>query len=175
MEIQIISLLIAFAAVVVGPIVTYFIAKNNLEFQFRTIIKEKWVDKLGETSHLFLTSVLEWIEKYQSIVDGSSRVENPNREIDRMFDNINSSIVKLQLLLVKEKENQKNILDLIDTIKSIVNKKLFDDKTINDLRTIHQEMVDKLNSLFHQERTKMADTFRKNKLKEFWKKFKNLE
>lgn len=175
MKIQLISLLIAFAAVIVGPIVTYFISKNNLEFQFRTIIKEKWVDRLGEASHLFLTSVLEWIEKYRGIVDGSAKVENPHREIDRMFDNINSSIVKLQLLLDKGKEDQNDILDLIDKMKLIVNEKLFDDKTISELRTLHQEMVDKLNSLFHQERTKMADTFRKNKLKEFWERFKTLE
>ena len=175
MEIQLISLAIAFAAVIVGPIVTYQIAKKNFEFQFRTIIKEKWVDRLGEASHLFFTSVLEWIEKYRGIVDGSAKVESPHREIDRMFDNINSSIVKLQLLLDKEKENQKDILDLIDKMKSIVNEKLFDDKTINELRSLHQEMVAKLNSLFHHERTKMANTFRKNKLKEAWQKFTRLE
>ena len=175
MSTETISLLIALAAVIVGPIVTYQITKKNLEFQFRTIIKEKWVDRLGEASHLFLTSVLEWIEKYRCIVDGSALVENQHSEIDRMFDNINSSIVKLQLLLDREKENQKEILELINKIKLIVDEKLFDEKTISELKTSHQDIVDKLNNLFHEERTKMADIYRRNRVKEIWEQLKNLD
>jgi hypothetical protein len=175
MDTEITSLLIALAAVIVGPIVTYLITKKNLEFQFRTIIKEKWVDKLTEASHSFLSNTIEWIEKYRGIKDGSAKTIKPEQEIDRMLDNINSSIVKLQLLLDKEKDDQNAILINAITIKDLVNKKLFDEITINNLRTCHEEMIDRLNKLFHQERTKMADTFRKNKMKEYWEKFKNLE
>lgn len=171
MSTEIISLAIAFAAVIIGPIVTYHITKKNLEFQFRTIVKEKWVDKLGEASQIFLSSVLEWIEKYRGIQDGSSKIENPHREIDRMFDNINSSIIRLQLLLDKKKDDQNAILIGVIKIKDVVNKKLFDEITINKLRIYHEEIIDRLNELFHQERTKMANTFRRKK-KEIikWKK-----
>ncbi len=54
MAVQIISLVIALLAVIVGPIITYRITKKNLEFQFRSMTQGGWIDKLEATSLSFL-------------------------------------------------------------------------------------------------------------------------
>ena len=92
MTIQVLSLIIALLAVIVGPIISYRIAKKNLEFQFRSMTQEKWVDKLEKASHSFLCFTLEWIEKYRGLIDGSAQNKEPVPEINRTFDGINSSI-----------------------------------------------------------------------------------
>ena len=53
MTVQILSLMIAMLAVIVGPVVTYRITKKNLEFQFRTLIQENWINKLELSAHSF--------------------------------------------------------------------------------------------------------------------------
>lgn len=160
MTIQIISLVIALFAVIVGPIISYRIAKRNLEFQFRLSVPIKWLDKLEEAAHLFLYSSLEWIEKYPALQDGSSKVEFPNREIDRMLDSLGSSIIKLQLLLDTKKPLQQEILNNVITIKDIINKKTFDGGSISKLRTAHEIIVEKVKTVLQEERSKITKVFR---------------
>jgi len=160
MTIQILSLVIALLAVIVGPYITYRITKKNLEFQFRTMIKEHWVKKLEDAAHIFLNTTSEWMNKYPMIQDGSWHVKDPNQEIDRMLDLIHSSIIKLQLLLNIEKKEQSAILDKVAIISSIVHSKVYDDNSIRTLRKTHDEMIDSLQIIFHKERTKIADIFR---------------
>jgi len=102
MTIQIITLIITLIAVIVGPIVTYRITKKNLEFKYLSMTQGKWIEKLEESSHSFLNSILEWIEKYPALEDGSRQSKEPNAEIDRMFDAINSSIIRLQPTVIRQ-------------------------------------------------------------------------
>jgi len=160
MTIQILSLLIALLAVIVGPIITYRITKKNLEFQFRTLIKEHWVSKLEDVAHTFLNCTSEWMNKYPVIRDGSWYVENSNKEIDRMLDTINSSIIKLELLLDINKKDQAVILEKVADMTAIIHSKVYDDNSINTLRKNHDNIIDSLQKIFHKERTKIADIFR---------------
>jgi len=160
MTIQIISLLIALLAVLVGPFITFYVTKKNLAFQFRSLVKEHWVNKLEDAAHSFLNSTSEWMNKYPVISDGSWQVENPNKEIDKMLDTINSSIIKLQLLLDTNKNSQGVILDKVAAMAAIIHSKVYDENSINTLRKNHNDVIDSLQEIFHKERTKMADTFR---------------
>lgn len=160
MAIQIISLLIALLAVIVGPIITYRVTRKNLEFQFRTMIKEHWVNKLEDTAHIFLESTSEWINKYPGIQDGSWQVINPNQEIYRMLDSIHSSIIKMELLLDVNKKEQSMILEKMAVMSSIIHSKVYDDNSIEILRNNHGEIIESLQIIFHSERTKIAKIFR---------------
>ncbi len=163
MTIQIISLIIALLAVIAGPIITYRITKKNLEFQFRTMTQGGWIDKLEETSVSFLSFTLEWIEKYRALEDKVRKNpvsgESVNSEIDRIMNGINSSIIKLQLLLDSEKTDQKIISDNIIEMKSLVNSKKFDDPTISRLKECHDNIISKLKMIFHQERKKISKIY----------------
>ena len=161
MEVQILSLIVALLAVIVGPYVTYLITKKNLEFQFRTLIQEKWVTKLEDAAHSFLNSSSEWISKYPMLQDGSWEVKEPNKEIDRMLDSINSSIIKLEFLLDIEKENQALILEKVASMTSIIHSKVYDENSLSTLRKNHDTIISMLQKIFHEERTKMAKVFRK--------------
>lgn len=160
MTIQILSLLIALLAVLVGPILTYKKTKQQFEFQFRTSIKEHWVNSLEIAAHSFLLSTMEWIERYPALREASNITSVTNNEIDKMLKEINSSIIKLQLLLDEIKEEQKTILDNVTQIKSIVNKKEYDHNTIQTLRNHHDKIISTLKIIFHNERTKIAKLFR---------------
>ena len=160
MTIQIISLIIALLAVIVGPLITYRITKKNLEFQFRTMIKEQWVNKLEEAALLFLNTSSEWINKYPLIQNGSWQVENPNKEIDRMLDTINSAIFKLEFLLNDKKIDQELILKNVASMTSIIHSKVYDENSLSVLRANHSEIIDTLRKIFHDERSKMTDIFR---------------
>jgi|SRR3990172_13252329 len=160
MTIQIISLVIALLAVIVGPIITYRITKKNLEFQFRALIKEHWVSKLEDVAHTFLNCTSEWMNKYPVIGDGSWHVENPNKEIDRMLDTINSSIIKLELLLDINKKDQAVILEKVAAMTTIIHSKVYDDNSVSTLRKNHDEIIDNLQKIFHRERIQMANIFK---------------
>ncbi|MBM3712523.1 MAG: hypothetical protein FJW56_03690 [Actinobacteria bacterium] len=122
--------------------------------------QEKWVDKLEESTHSFLNSSLEWIEKYRGLRDRSSQLKNPNIEIDRMLNAINSSIIKLQLLLDNNKPDQKCILDNVVEMKHIINDKSFENDSISRLRVCHENIIERLKNIFHEERNKIASIFR---------------
>ena len=160
MAIQIISLIITLAAVIVGPLVTYKVTKRNLEFQFRTLIQEKWIDKLEEDVTKYLTQVVEWIEKYRAIIDGSSKIEEPEREIDRMLATLNSSIIKLQLHLNTNKPFQKEILSNVSNMKAIINSKSFEDESINSLKNSHEEIITNMKAILQEERSKITKIFK---------------
>lgn len=161
MTIQIISLIVALLAVIVGPLITYRITKKNLEFQFRTLIQEKWVIKLEEAAHLFLNTTSEWINKYPMLQDGSWKVENPNKEIDRMLDTINSTIIKLEFLLDNEKQDQAFILENVASMTSIIHSRVYDDSSLSKLRKNHDDIISTLQTIFHKERSKITNIFRK--------------
>jgi hypothetical protein len=160
MTIQILSLIIALLAVVIGPIITYRITRKNLEFQFRSIIKEHWVNKLEDVGHSFLFSTSEWTDKYPRIKNGLIKVENSDKEIERMNDSIRTSIVKLELLLDIKKIDQSFLLDNVAIMADIINSRKFDEESISVLREKHNNIIDTLQKIFHQERSKMADIFR---------------
>lgn len=160
MTIQILSLIIALLAVIIGPIVTYKVTKKNLEFQFRSLIQEKWVDKLEVSAIGFLTSSNEWIEKYRGIQDGSSKTKEPEREIDRMLDTINSYIIKLQLYLNTKKPLQNEILSNVIKMKAIINSKKFDEKSIAELKESYENIIENLKSILQEERSKITKIFK---------------
>ena len=159
MTIQIITLIITLIAVIVGPIITYRITKKNLKFKYLSMFQGKWIEKLEESSHLFLNSTLEWIEKYRAIVDGTLQSKDPNIEIDRMLNAINSSIIRLQLLLDNKKRNEKEILDNVTSMKRIVNSKKFDAQSIKSIRENHDEIIELLKMIFQEERNKISKIF----------------
>jgi len=160
MTIQILSLIVALLAVIISPFVTYKITKKNLEFQFRTMIKEHWVNKLEDAAHMFLNSTSEWMNKYPVIQDGSWHVQDPNQEIDRMLDIIISSIIKLELLLDINKKDEAFILEKVAAMTAIIHSKVYDDNSINTLRKNHDDIIDSLQKIFHKEKTKIAEIFR---------------
>lgn len=160
MAIQILTLIIAILAVIFGPLISYKIAKKNLEFNYRTIIKARWLNELRNNVHLFLDSVLEWFEKYPGIKEGILPREQANKEIDRMLDKINSSFIQLQLQLDINDTLQKEIIDNIVKIKEIINCKKYDQATINDLRKRHEDIVEKFKVMFNKERMKIRKIFK---------------
>ncbi len=159
MTAQILTAIAAILAVVIGPWISYRVAKKNLEFNYRSVVNSTWLDKLDKSVHLFLFSTLEWIEKYPGIQDGSSQLLEPNREIDRMFDSINSAIIKLQLLLDKTDADQNEILDTVKEMKQIINEKRFDAESINNLKEKHELITNKVGGLFKKERKKIKKIF----------------
>lgn len=160
MVIQILSLIIALLAVIVGPIITYRMTKKNLEFQFRTLIQENWVNKLEEAAHLFLNNTSEWISKYPGLQESSLRGIEVNKEIDRMLDSINSAIIKLEFLLDFNKKEQAVILDYVASMIKIVYSKKYDEDSISILRKNHDDIISELQKIFHQERSKITNIFR---------------
>jgi len=82
--------------------------------------------------------------------------ESVNSEIDRMMNGINSSILKLQLLLDPQKSDQKFIMDNIVEMKRMVNGKKFDDATISRIRECHENIISRLKIIFKQEREKIS-------------------
>ena len=76
-----------------------------------------------------------------------------------MFDSINSSIIWLQLLLDTQIPDQKFILANIIQMKGIVNSKKFDEKTISQIRSCHDSIVEKLKTIFQEERNKIKNIF----------------
>ncbi len=160
MIIQILSLIIALLAVIIGPILTYRITRKNLEFQFRSIIKEHWVNKLEDVAHSFLFSTSEWTDKYPRIKNGLIKVDNPDQEIERMNDSIRTSVVKFELLLDIKKTDQSILLDNVVIMTDIIHSRKFDDESISLLREKNNNIIDTLQKIFHQERSKMANTFR---------------
>ncbi|MEK6552532.1 MAG: hypothetical protein AABZ54_03685 [Bacteroidota bacterium] len=164
MEIQIISLIIALAAVIVGPFVTYRITKKNLEFQFRTLTQEKWIDKLELEIVNYLYAITQWIEKYPSLMEKGqtdfSRVNEINLEIDRMLDEISISIIKLDLILDASISSQKIILNNVAEMKKIVNSKVYDKNSKARLMLLYDIIVEKAKTIFQDERKKTAKIFR---------------
>jgi len=165
MTIQIISLIIALLAVIVGPIITYKITKSNLEFQFRTMTQSNWLTKLEDAILTFLTNSEQWIGKYPQLVESAkedpSKIDENNKEIDRLFDVISASIIKLQLFLDDQKSDQKSIMGSVVKIKEIINSKAFDEESINKIRTLHDSVIDNAKKIFKEERKKLTTTFRK--------------
>lgn len=164
MTIQILSLIIAMLAVIVGPIVTYRITKRNLEFQFRTLIQEKWIDKLETTALEFLNSNVQWVEKYKGLMmrgaQGTITLGEVNQSIDSMLDSINSSIIKLQILLDDTKSIQKEIIEKSILMKSIVLKNDINEQNLNQLFESHETIIMNLKKIFQEERHKLTKTFR---------------
>lgn len=161
MAIQVISLIIALFAVIAGPIITYIVTKKNLESQFRLTVPIKWLDKLEEAAHSYLFASLEWIEKYRGVTDTKFyQKEDAIKEINRMFDAINSAFIKLQLQLDEKKSIQKEILDNAVLIKDIINEKLFDEASLNKLRTAHDAIIEKVKIILQGERSKITKVFR---------------
>lgn len=164
MVVEIISLCVALVAVIVGPIVSYKITKKNMEFQFRTLTQEKWIDKLEKATLDFMTSCVAWIEKYPAIKEKSEiELENIiefNNQIDTMLDSINSSIIKIHILLDENKFDQKSILEKIFKMKSIINSKDFSGETIAILRELHVEIFNELKIIFSAERKKIAKIYK---------------
>lgn len=164
MTIQIISLVIALLAVIVGPIITYRITKKNLEFQFRSLTQENWLSKLEDSILSFLNNSEQWIGKYRALAEIGKRDESQittiNNKIDEMLDSINSSIIKLQLHLDIQKTYQKEILENVVVIKGIINNKSFDNDSIQQIRKAYDIIIEKSQSLFKEERQKVAKIFR---------------
>lgn len=164
MTTEIFSLTIALLAVIVGPIFTYKITKKNLEFQFRTITQEKWIDKLEEYASSYLENTVRWIEKYPGMIEmgkNSPQVtEQMNVQIDNMLDEINSSIIKLSIILDDQKSDQKLIIDNVIQMKAIINSKVYNTENINVLKNSHEKIIENLKSIFHDERSKITNIFR---------------
>lgn len=164
MEIQIITLVIALAAVIVGPFVTYRITKKNLEFQFRTIIHEKWIDKLESEISNYLFTIVQWVERYPSLVEQrqkeGSRINEINKEIDQMLDEINISIIKLDLILDKNNASQKIILGNVGEMKKIINSKVYDKDSKAMLMLLYDIIVEKAKTIFQDERHKTSKIFK---------------
>ncbi|MBK9097513.1 MAG: hypothetical protein IPM14_05165 [bacterium] len=161
MAVQIISLIIALLAVIAGPIITYIVTKKNLESQFRLTVPIKWLEKLEEAAHSYLFASLEWIEKYRGVTDSKFyQKEDATKEINRMFDAINSAFIKLQLQLDEKKSIQKEILNNAVLIKDIINEKLFDEASLNKLRTAHDAIIEKVKIILQGERSKITKVFR---------------
>jgi hypothetical protein len=164
MEIQILSLIIAILAVIIGPLVTYIITKKNLEFQFRTMTQEKWVEKLDAAICNYLSITIRWIEKYPALVEFGH--QNPNEitvingEMDKMLDAINNSIIKLDLLLDSQSPQQKNIIDNVIIMKRLVNNKVFDKDSINELKKSHSIIIENAKAIFKEERNKLTKIFK---------------
>lgn len=167
MAIQIISLLIALLAVIVGPIITYRITKNNLEFQFRSMIQSNWLTKLEDAILTFLNNSEQWIGKYPHLVESAkedpTKIDENNQEIDKLFDAISASIIKLQLHLDSSKNDQRSIMDCVIQIKEIINSRAFDQPSIDDIRNLHDTIIEKSKKIFKEERQKLTGTFRKAK------------
>lgn len=164
MTIQILSLIIALLAVIVGPIITYRITKKNLEFQFRTLIQEKWIEKLENTAIEFLNSNVQWVEKYRGLMmrgaQGTESLTDINRTIDNMLDSINTSLIKLQVMLDETKPNQKEIIVKSVLMKNIVLKNDIDEHNLNELFVAHETIIKNLKTIFHDERKKITNIFR---------------
>ena len=163
MEIQIISLIIALLAVIIGPFITYRITKKNLEFQFLTMTQEKWIDKLEETVFNYLNNTVQWIEKYPALVERGKQEPDSrkviNQEIDTMLNAINASIIKLDILLDTRILDQKIIIDNISKMKAIVNSKVYDKNNIALLIESHSNIVDRAKAIFQEERRRISKIF----------------
>ncbi|MBS3944384.1 MAG: hypothetical protein KGZ42_02725 [Melioribacter sp.] len=164
MEIQIISLIIAFVAVIVGPIVTYRITKKNLEFQFRTITQEKWIDKLESEISNYLFAITHWVEKYPGLAErvqhDNSRINEINLEIDKMLDVIIMSIIRLDLILDRSHSVQKRIMVNVEEMKKIVNNKIFDNNSKAHLMLLYEIIVDSTKEILKEEKKKTQKIFR---------------
>jgi hypothetical protein len=164
MEIQILSLIIAILAVIIGPFITYRITKKNLEFQFRTMTQEKWIDKLETKVGNYLNITIKWIEKYPDLIERGQKepvqIKEINQEIDLMLDTINASVIKLDLILDSKSPHQKLIIDNVIKMKVIVNNKVFDKDSINELRKSHAIIIENAKAIFQEERSKIAKIFR---------------
>lgn len=164
MEIQIISLIIAFAAVIIGPLVTYRITKKNLEFQFRTMTQEKWIEKLESEVGNYLFSIVQWIEKYPGLVERGRKEMNQkneiNVEIDRMLDTINISTIKLDLILDLNDANQKVIVENVIKMKQIVNGKIYDKNSKADLMKSYTIIVEMSKTIFQNERKEIVKIYK---------------
>lgn len=163
MEIQIISLIIALAAVIVAPLVTYRITKKNLEFQFRTHTQEKWIDKLETEIVNYLFAITQWVEKYPGLSEGQKnkdRITEIKLDIDKMLDAINTSIIKLDLLLDNNKSEQKTIISSVEEMKKIVNSKVYDNDSKAKLMLLYEIIVKYSKTIIKDERKKIINIFR---------------
>ena len=162
--VEILSLSIAFLAVIISPIISYKIAKKNLEFQFRSMTQEKWIDKLEQTAIQFLDNNVKWIEKYQGFMkrhnEGTLSTNDVNNEIDKMLDSINVSIVKFSILLDDTKNEQKEITESAFVMKKLLLKKEINQDVLDSLRSNHEKIVSNLKVIFQSERKKIARLFR---------------
>jgi len=165
MEIQIITLIIAFAAVIVGPFISYRIAKKNLAFQFRTLTREKWINILEAEIVNYLFSINQWVEKYPSLVEkgrmgiSEFQINEVNQEINRMQDAITSSIIKLDLILDKSVFPQKVIMNNIVEMKKIINSKIYDKESKARLMLLYEIIVENSKIIFQEERKKTEKIF----------------
>lgn len=163
MEIQIISLVIALAAVIVAPLVTYRITKKNLEFQFRTHTQEKWIDKLETEIVNYLFAIIQWVEKYPGLSEEQKNkdcITEVNLDTDKMLDAINTSIIKLDLLLDNNKSEQKTIISSVEEMKKIVNSKVYDKDSKAKLMLLYEIIVKYSKTIIKDERKKITNIFR---------------
>lgn len=165
MQLQILSLIIALAAVLVGPYISYRIAKKNLSFQFRSLTKEKWIEKLETEIVNYLFAITQWIEKYPALKEKGQKeinldkINEINHEIDLMQDAIITSIIKLDLFLDKRIQLQKTILTSVVGMKEIVNSKIYDKDTKAKLMLLYEIIVENSKIIFQEERKKTEKIF----------------
>lgn len=165
MTIQIISLSIAFIAVIVGPIITYKMMKKKFEFHFISMVHGKWIDKLEDNVITYLNNTVQWIEKYPGLVEKGKNnplfLREVNDNIDRMLDEINVSIIRLQLLLDTKSRDQKEILNNVIIMKDIINSKDYDENSIIKLRNAHEIIIDKVKKVFTDKRNAIVKIYKK--------------
>ena len=77
-----------------------------------------------------------------------------------MFDSINASIINIQLLLDSKKPLQNEILANVIKMKDIINKQLFDEVSINELRASHEIIIEKVKTILQNERNKITKIFK---------------
>ena len=164
MTIQILSLVIALLAVIVGPIITYHITKKNLEFQFISMTQEGWIAKLYDASLEFLTNSHSMFEKYPTLmerfkVDDSLKNET-NIIIDEMIDSINLSMVKFQLLLKDDEPIQQEIISETLKMKKILLKQQMTQENVTSLSVSHEKIIKNLKEIMHTERSKISNIFK---------------
>lgn len=162
--VEIISLVIALLAVIVSPFISYKIAKKNLEFQFRNMTQEKWIDKLEQVAIEYLDSSNKWIEKYKGLIERVSNnklgIDEANNLIDEMFDKMNIAIIKISLYLDETKTEQKEVLDSVFEIKKIILSKNYNEKNIDQLGRNYNKVLSNLKQIFLSERKKITKLFR---------------
>jgi hypothetical protein len=162
--IEIISLLIALLAVIVSPFISYKIAKKNLEFQFRNMTQEKWIDKLEIAAVDFLDNCNKWIEKYRGLFErvsnGSLKIEDANNLIDEMFDKMNIAIIKISLYLDESKQEQNEIIESVVKIKQVILSKTFNENNIELCRENYDKILTNLKLIIKNERKSITKLFR---------------
>ena len=161
MNTEILSLVVAALAVLISPIVTYRVNKKNLEFKFRTMLQESWIEKLESAAHDFLNASSKFIGKYKSnnykVAYGSNeRI----KEIDQLLDDINSSFIKLDLHLDENKNYQKEIHSSASKLLELFWLKDKYEENHSEITKCYDEVVKNMKLIISDERKKISRTFR---------------